>query len=91
MFSYAALSTGISAASVTTCVERIRLALRRMLADILCLCCASYQRCGFRMDHIRHDYFRYYREPVFEHGIQVRDMLVFSYDLRAQSQEHRSS
>jgi len=45
---------------------------------------AFYQKCGFRMDHIRHDYFRYYREPVYEHGIQVRDMLVFSYDLRAQ-------
>lgn len=42
---------------------------------------AFYQRCGFRMDHIRHDYFRYYREPVFEHGIQVRDMLVFRCDL----------
>jgi len=42
---------------------------------------AFYQRCGFRMDHVRQDYFRYYREPIFENGIQIRDMLVFRYDL----------
>ncbi|HEX6290310.1 MAG TPA: GNAT family N-acetyltransferase [Herpetosiphonaceae bacterium] len=42
---------------------------------------AFYQKVGFRMDHIRHDYFRYYREPRYENGIQIRDMLVFSYDL----------
>lgn len=42
---------------------------------------AFYQKCGFRMDHVRQDYFRYYREPVFENGIQIRDMLVFRYDL----------
>lgn len=45
-----------------------------------------YQKCGFRMDHIRHDYFRYYREPIFENGIQVRDMLVFRYDISAELQ-----
>lgn len=42
---------------------------------------AFYQKCGLRMDHVRRDYFRYYREPFYEHGIQMRDMLVFSYDL----------
>jgi GNAT superfamily N-acetyltransferase len=42
---------------------------------------AFYQKCGFRMDHIRRDYFWYYREPHYENGIQIRDMLVFSYDL----------
>ena len=42
---------------------------------------AFYQRCGFRMDHVRKDYFWYYREPVYENGIQIRDMLVFRYDL----------
>ncbi|SRR6266508_3687229 len=42
---------------------------------------AFYQRCGLRMDHIRHDYFWYYREPHYENGIQMRDMLVFRYDL----------
>jgi ribosomal protein S18 acetylase RimI-like enzyme len=42
---------------------------------------AFYQKCGFRMDHVRQNYFRYYRKPVFENGIQIRDMLVFRYDL----------
>lgn len=42
---------------------------------------AFYQKCGFRIDHIRHDYVRYYREPLFENGIQVRDMLVFRHEL----------
>ncbi len=43
---------------------------------------AFYQKCGLRMDHVRRDYFRYYRRPVYENGIQIRDMLVFRYDLR---------
>jgi GNAT superfamily N-acetyltransferase len=43
---------------------------------------AFYQKCGFRMDHVRKDYFRYYREPHYENGIQIRDMLVFRHDLR---------
>ena len=44
---------------------------------------AFYQKCGFRMDQIRKDYFWYYREPHHENGIQVRDMLVFRYELAA--------
>jgi GNAT superfamily N-acetyltransferase len=40
-----------------------------------------YQKCGFRIDHIRHDYFWYYDEPVYENGLAVRDMLVFRLDL----------
>ena len=40
-----------------------------------------YQKCGFRINHIRHDYFWYYEEPVYENGLAVRDMLVFRYDL----------
>jgi N-acetylglutamate synthase-like GNAT family acetyltransferase len=40
-----------------------------------------YQKCGFRMDHVRKDYFWYYDEPIYEHGIRVLDMLVFRYDL----------
>lgn len=44
---------------------------------------AFYQKCGFRMDHVRKDYFRYYREPHFENGIRIRDLLVFSYELGA--------
>ena len=42
---------------------------------------AFYQKCGFRMDHVRRDYFWYHREPLYEHGIRVRDMLVFRYEL----------
>lgn len=42
---------------------------------------AFYQKCGLRMDHVRKDYFGYYREPVYEDGIQIRDMLMFRYDL----------
>ena len=40
-----------------------------------------YQRCGLRMDHVRQDYFWYYHEPHYENGIQIRDLLVFHYDL----------
>ena len=39
-----------------------------------------YQKCGFRMDHVRKDYFRYHRQPQYENGIRTRDMLVFSYE-----------
>jgi ribosomal protein S18 acetylase RimI-like enzyme len=42
-----------------------------------------YQKCGFRADHVRQDYFWYYDEPVYEHGLVVRDMLVFRLDLAA--------
>lgn len=52
---------------------------------------AFYQKAGFRMDHIRQDYFRYYREPVYEHGIQTRDMLVFRYDLSDQPEPRKRS
>ena len=40
-----------------------------------------YQKCGFRMDSVRKDYFWYHQPPEFENGLQVRDMLVFRYDL----------
>jgi GNAT superfamily N-acetyltransferase len=42
---------------------------------------AFYQKCGMRMDHVRADYFWYYRDPVYENGIQKRDLLVFRLDL----------
>ena len=48
---------------------------------------AFYQKCGFRMDHVRQNYFWYYREPVYESGIRVRDLLVFRYDLTADGDE----
>jgi GNAT superfamily N-acetyltransferase len=48
---------------------------------------AFYQKVGFRMDQVRKDYFWYYREPIYENGIQIRDMLVFRYVL-ADDKEH---
>jgi len=42
---------------------------------------AFYQKCGFRMHHVRQDYFWYERRPRFEHGIRVQDLLVFRYVL----------
>lgn len=42
---------------------------------------AFYQRCGFRPSAVRRDYFWYHREPLVEHGIPVRDMIVFRFDL----------
>jgi GNAT superfamily N-acetyltransferase len=41
---------------------------------------AFYQKCGFRMDHIRADYFWYYDTEEIENGIPVRDLVVFRYD-----------
>jgi GNAT superfamily N-acetyltransferase len=40
-----------------------------------------YQKCGFRADHVKRDYFWYYDEPLVEHGIAVRDMLVLRREL----------
>jgi GNAT superfamily N-acetyltransferase len=42
---------------------------------------AFYQRCGFRMFAVRRDYFDYIQPPLQEHGIVMRDMIVFSYEL----------
>lgn len=43
---------------------------------------AFYQKCGFRMMAIDHDFFlRHYDEPIFENGIQCRDMVRFRYNL----------
>ena len=42
---------------------------------------AFYQKCGFRPSAVRRDYFWYHRERIMEHGIPVRDMIVFRYDL----------
>jgi N-acetylglutamate synthase-like GNAT family acetyltransferase len=39
-----------------------------------------YQKCGFRPAEVRRDYFWYYDEPVYEHGIPVRDMLVLKHE-----------
>lgn len=39
-----------------------------------------YQKCGFRIDSIDHDFFtRNYPEPIFENGIECRDMIRLVY------------
>jgi ribosomal protein S18 acetylase RimI-like enzyme len=40
---------------------------------------AFYQKCGFRMDSVRKDYFDYFPQPVYENGIQLRDMLMLRW------------
>jgi len=40
---------------------------------------AFYQQCGFRMDHVRRDYFSYIQPPISEHSIPMRDMIVLRY------------
>ncbi len=37
---------------------------------------ALYQKCGFRMSHIERDYFLSYPEPIYENGMQCRDLVV---------------
>lgn len=46
-----------------------------------------YQKCGFRADHVKHDYFWYYDEPRIEHGLIVCDMLVLRRELRSGGDE----
>ena len=40
---------------------------------------AFYQKCGFRMDFVRRDYFSYIQPPIVRDGIALRDMLVLRY------------
>lgn len=43
---------------------------------------ALYQKCGFRMNEIIHNHFEeHYEEPIFENGIQCRDMVRLKLDL----------
>jgi ribosomal protein S18 acetylase RimI-like enzyme len=43
---------------------------------------AFYQKLGFRMSAIDHDYFvRHYQEPIFENGIRCRDRIHLSRSL----------
>jgi ribosomal protein S18 acetylase RimI-like enzyme len=38
---------------------------------------AFYQKCGFRISGIKKDYFiKNYKKPIFENGIQCRDMIM---------------
>lgn len=42
---------------------------------------AFYQKCGFRMSHVRRDYFHYIQPPLVVDGTTLRDMIVFDYVL----------
>ena len=43
---------------------------------------ALYQKCGFRMSEVIHNHFvEHYEEPIFENGIQCRDMVRLKLDL----------
>ncbi|MCW1927297.1 GNAT family N-acetyltransferase [Bhargavaea beijingensis] len=42
---------------------------------------AFYQKCGFRMSHIRRDFFLSYPEPIWENGIRAIDMVMFERGL----------
>ncbi|ULL16240.1 GNAT family N-acetyltransferase [Paenibacillus sp. H1-7] len=43
---------------------------------------ALYQKCGFRMTGIDRDFFiRHYDEPIYENGMQLKDMVRLSQDL----------
>jgi len=46
---------------------------------------AFYQKCGFRLFEIRHDYFAYIQPPITENGMVLRDMIVLQYDLQEKS------
>lgn len=43
---------------------------------------AFYQKCGFRITHVDFDFFKKnYIEPIFENGIECRDMIRLSMDI----------
>ena len=43
---------------------------------------ALYQKCGFRVDRVERDFFtRHYPEPIYENGIQCRDMIMLRLEL----------
>lgn len=37
---------------------------------------ALYQKCGFRLDHIKHDFFADYPQEIYENGIRCLDLVV---------------
>lgn len=42
---------------------------------------AFYQKCGYRMDSVRKDYFEDLAQPAWENGIRIIDLLVLRLDL----------
>ncbi|HEX2620557.1 MAG TPA: GNAT family N-acetyltransferase, partial [Phototrophicaceae bacterium] len=72
------------------CIEQIKEEARQRQVDALIVGTANssldniafYQKCGFRMESIRKDYFDYLPAPVYEDGILIRDMLVLRLELK---------
>ena len=58
-------------------VKRLRVGTGNFSLDNI----AFYQKCGFRMSHIRRGYFDAVEPPEFWQGIRLRDMLMFDYEL----------
>ncbi len=53
---------------------------------------ACYQKAGFRFLAIRRNFFTdHYDEPIFEHGIQCRDIILLEVDLAQQSEPPQTS
>lgn len=48
---------------------------------------AFYQKCSFRMSHVRRGYFDNIDPPEFWQGIKLRDMIVFDYRLAEEAGE----
>ncbi len=73
--------TGLIAALVEMARERSTQALVVGTASTSVDNIIFYQKCGFRMDSVRKDFFNYRPTPVYEHGILMRDMVMLRYDL----------
>ena len=71
------------------CIEQIRDEAQHRHTDSLIVGTANsslgniafYQKCGFRIDSIRKDFFSYKPAPVYEDGIQIRDMLMLRMEI----------
>ncbi len=48
---------------------------------------AFYQKCGFRLSHVRRGWFDAVDPPEFWQGVRLRDMIVFDYDLAEDATE----
>ena len=63
------------------CVKRMLVGTGNFSLDNI----AFYQKCGFRMSHIRRGHFDHIEPPEVWQGIKPRDMIVFDYDLAEDS------
>lgn len=56
-------------------------------ANSSCDTITFYQKCGFRMDSVRRDFFDYIQPPLVQNGIPMRDMLMLRYENPLTAQE----